>query len=52
MEAGKISAGLCINWSVHIVCNFTYEGVSYLGGYLPTGISFHLDFFMVFSWDL
>ena len=42
-------ASLCINRPVPVTLDFTSEGVSCLGGYLPTGISFHCDFFMVLS---
>ena len=45
----KISTSLCINRPLPAVYNFTSERVSCLGEYLPTGISFHHDFFMVFS---
>ena len=38
-----------ISRPVPVARNFTSEGMSYLGGYLPTGISFHCYFFMVLS---
>ena len=52
MKAGEISASLCINRPVPFARDFTSEGVSCFGGYLPTGISFHCDFFMVLSEDM
>ena len=50
-QLGKmyLLASLCINRPVPVTRDFTSEGVSCLEGYLPTGISFHCDFFMVLS---
>ena len=50
-QLGKmyLIASLCIKRPIPVARDCTSEGVSYLGGYLPTGISFHCDFFMVLS---
>ena len=50
-QLGKmyLVASLCMNRPVPVARDCTSEGLSCLGGYLPTGISFHCDFFMVLS---
>ena len=49
LEKMYLVASMCIKRPVPVARDCTSEGLSCLGRYLPTGISFHSDCFMVLS---